>query len=245
MKCYHVALLALVAFNADNGTAFTPNSLQKRSIVGKANNIWNVKNTQSYATSLEASTAEEISFPYDESVIKFAYDEWRVVFNKGAVDPVRYENYKTNYKTLTDANLTAKQNAEKQGTPAPNWMSLNEFGDYSMAEYEAAMRGEPHPAPVAPPPAVYQPEAQLTPAPAPAAYAPPAPEPAPEPAAHAPPAPAPEPVVDGAPEPVVNGQKVSIIQPRFQVTGSSFSPSELFSAGRRNPRSRESVRLPG
>jgi hypothetical protein len=182
MKGSHVALLALIALTADNSTAFTPNSLQKSSIVGKANKIWNVKNVQLYASSLEASTTEELSFPHDESVIRFAFDEWRVVFNKGAFDPVRYENYKTNYKTLTVANLTARQNAERQGTPAPTWMSLNEFGDYSMAEYEAVMRGEPLPAPVAPTPAAHQPEAQWTPAPA-----------------------------SPAPETVVNGQKVNIL----------------------------------
>jgi hypothetical protein len=191
MKGYHGALLTLVALTADSGTAFAPNSLQKSSIVGKANTIWNVNNVRLYASSLEASTTEETSFPSDESVIKVAYDEWRVVFNKGAFDPVRYENYKTNYKTLTDANLTARQHAEGQGTPVPTWMSLNTFGDYSMAEYEAVMRGEPHPAPVDTPPAAQQPEVQSTPAPVPAAHAPP------------------------SPEPVVNGQTVSILQPRI------------------------------
>ena len=182
MKSSHVALLALAALTADHSIAFTPNSLQKSSIVGEANNIWNVNNVQLYASGLEASTTEEIPFPYDESVIKSAYDEWLVAFNKGASDPVRYENYKTNYKTLTVANLTARQDAERQGTPAPTWMSLNEYGDFSMAEYEAVMRGEQQAAPVAPPPTAHQPEAQSTPAPAPP-----------------------------APEPVVNGEKVRIL----------------------------------
>jgi hypothetical protein len=211
---YRVALLALIALTPDNATAFTPNSLQKSSIVGKSNNIWNAKNVRLYASSLDGSSTEEIAFPYDESVIQFAYDEWRVMFNKGAFDPVRYENYKANYKTLTVANLEARQQAERQGVPAPVWMSLNEYGDYSIAEYEAVMRGEPLPVPVAPPPAAHQPEAQWAPAPAPAAYTPPP-----------------------APEPAVNGQKVRILQPRCQVTGYFFSPSELFFCRTPQPKS--------
>ena len=182
MKGSHAALLALAAFNVDNSIAFTPNSLQKSSIVGKANHVWNVKNVQQlYASGLEDSTTEEISFPY-ESVIKFAYDEWLRAFNKGAADPVRYENFKTNYKTLTVVNLTARQHAARQGTPPPTWMGLNEYADFSIAEYEVVMRGEQQAASVAPPPAAHQPEAQSTPAPAPP-----------------------------APEPVVDGEKVSIL----------------------------------
>ena len=82
---------------------------------------------------------DDLSVPSD-SAARLAYDEWRKEFNKGAFDPVRFENFKANYEAITVANVKAKKQARDEGNPSPNLLSLNEFGDYSAAEYEAAQK---------------------------------------------------------------------------------------------------------
>jgi len=89
-----------------------------------------------------ASTTSSISFPFSDSQVRFAYDEWRLIYGKGDFDPDRFENFKMNHKTLTISNLKAREKSTLEGLPIPQWMSLNEYGDYSLDEYEAMMRGE-------------------------------------------------------------------------------------------------------
>jgi hypothetical protein len=81
------------------------------------------------------------SFPYDDNAIRFAYDEWRLIYGKGDFNSARFDNFKTNYKTLTMANIQAREKATQQGQPVPQWMSLNEYGDCSVEEYEAIVQG--------------------------------------------------------------------------------------------------------
>jgi hypothetical protein len=85
----------------------------------------------------------------EDNAVRFAYDEWRLTYEKGAFDPVRFEPFKDNLTTLAMANLKARNQAFAEGKPPSKWMTLNEYGDFSTAEYEAMRRGEP--IPVAPP----------------------------------------------------------------------------------------------
>ncbi|KAL3945139.1 MAG: hypothetical protein SGBAC_000807 [Bacillariaceae sp.] len=73
---------------------------------------------------------------YDDNAIRTAYDDWRGEFGKGAFDSGRFEQFKQNFKTLTVANLEAIDKAVAEGTNPTGWMYLNEFGDFSQAEYD-------------------------------------------------------------------------------------------------------------
>jgi hypothetical protein len=92
-------------------------------------------------SSAEASNSP-LTFPFSDRQVRFAYDEWRLIYNKGDYDAERFESFKTNHKTLTISNLKAREKAAGDGRPIPQWMSLNGYGDYSLDEYEAMMRGE-------------------------------------------------------------------------------------------------------
>eukprot|EP00535_Pseudo-nitzschia_heimii_P005856 CAMPEP_0197174742 /NCGR_PEP_ID=MMETSP1423-20130617/1137_1 /TAXON_ID=476441 /ORGANISM="Pseudo-nitzschia heimii, Strain UNC1101" /LENGTH=444 /DNA_ID=CAMNT_0042623711 /DNA_START=351 /DNA_END=1682 /DNA_ORIENTATION=- len=89
-----------------------------------------------------SASSSSPTFPFSDTQVRFAYDEWRLIYGKGGFDPERFENFKLNHKTLTISNLKAREKAVKEGRPIPQWMSLNEYGDYSLDEYEAMMRGE-------------------------------------------------------------------------------------------------------
>ena len=89
-----------------------------------------------------SASSSSPTFPFSDTQVRFAYDEWRLIYGKGDFDRKRFENFKLNHKTLTISNLKAREKAVKDGRPIPQWMSLNEYGDYSLDEYEAMMRGE-------------------------------------------------------------------------------------------------------
>lgn len=84
-----------------------------------------------------ATTDSDVSIPYDAAA-RLAYDEWRAQFNKGDFDPKRFESFKTNYETITVANVVAKKKAREEGTVSLSLMALNEFGDLSEEEYQKA-----------------------------------------------------------------------------------------------------------
>ena len=84
---------------------------------------------------------EEISSLYDdedESVFR-AYEEWRWIFNR-PFDAVRYKQFQQNFWTLSRANMEASIVAFAQGRPeTQQWLTLNEYGDFSQQEYKALM----------------------------------------------------------------------------------------------------------
>ena len=71
-----------------------------------------------------------------------AYDDWRVEFGKGEFDPARYENFKVNYAAIMDANAAAAAEASAKGESAPDPKKLNEYGDFSMDEYELMLSSQ-------------------------------------------------------------------------------------------------------
>jgi hypothetical protein len=124
---HRVARLVLAALAAQTATGFI---LPQRHFSGGLQ-LGAVLSSQTAARDLGVQI-----FDHD-STIRTAYDEWRGEFGKGAFDDERFEKFKQNFKTLTVANLEAINKAVAEGTNAPGWMYLNEFGDFSQAEYDA------------------------------------------------------------------------------------------------------------
>ena len=101
----------------------------------------NSRQTTIFRSAVEKDIDVSIRVPYDAAA-RLAYDEWRQEFNKGDFNPERYINFKKNYEAVTVANVTNKKRARDTGMKEPpKIMTLNEYGDYSLEEYEAAMKG--------------------------------------------------------------------------------------------------------
>jgi hypothetical protein len=151
MKISPFALAFVVALLAVGPvTAFVPTSsrIEQGFCVPTSQNLPASTTTTCFASEVDiegtATTSVEASptFPFSDRQVRFAYDEWRLIYNKGDYDAERFENFKTNHKTLTISNLKAREKAAADGRPVPQWMSLNGYGDYSLDEYESMMRGE-------------------------------------------------------------------------------------------------------
>jgi len=147
MKTFPSALdvvAALLAVGA--ATAFVPTSCRIIDHGHVLTHTLPASTTSCFASEVDiegasASTSSP-TFPFSDSQVRFAYDEWRLIYGKGDFDSDRFENFKTNHKTLTISNLKARETASNESRRIPQWMSLNEYGDYSLDEYEAMMRGE-------------------------------------------------------------------------------------------------------
>jgi Cathepsin propeptide inhibitor domain (I29) len=126
MKVTLTALLALagtemsLAFLPSHITFRQPNLVSVRSMVK------------------DAPTGTDVSVPYDAGA-RLAYDEWREQFGKGIFDEKRFKIFKTNYETITVANVSAKKKARDDGTSSLTLMSLNEYGDLTEEEYKQLM----------------------------------------------------------------------------------------------------------
>ena len=97
----------------------------------------------SMSSTEESQGTVNIEFPFDDRAVRFAYDEWRIAFNKGDFDPVRFENFSKNYKALVVENLKERQKAINEGREPPVFRSLSEFGDWSSDEMNEGVRAGP------------------------------------------------------------------------------------------------------
>eukprot|EP00536_Pseudo-nitzschia_multiseries_P001776 jgi/Psemu1/322244/estExt_fgenesh1_pg.C_230002 len=141
MKISSAAIDAIVALLvASSVTAFVPNSHGANSKLVQ-NEIIPTSRTALFSSQDSGPSSSPV-FPFTDKEVRFAYDEWRLIYAKGNFDPVRFEQFKRNHRTLILSNLNAREKAARDGRPMPQWMSLNEYGDYSMEEYEAMLRGE-------------------------------------------------------------------------------------------------------
>jgi hypothetical protein len=133
-------LLAILAVNSSS--SFVPHSLSRAPSVG----------TRSIG-SLQPlfSSSVDVNSLLNEDAIMSAYNEWRNKFGNGAFDPIRFRNFEINYKILTNANIKARGRALAEGRAPPQWLDLNEYGDFSREEYAAMKRGEPVRTPSQPP----------------------------------------------------------------------------------------------
>eukprot|EP00536_Pseudo-nitzschia_multiseries_P001778 jgi/Psemu1/317706/estExt_fgenesh1_pm.C_230003 len=103
----------------------------------------NPSSSSSFTTS-ESSPTVLLSSPYgngapNDRVVQEEYAKWRLKFNKGDFDPMRYENFKANFMAVTVRNNMERKRALQNGEPAPSPIALNEFGDCSADEYRMAM----------------------------------------------------------------------------------------------------------
>ena len=85
---------------------------------------------------------EDVSIPYDAAA-RLAYDEWRKKYNKGDFDENRFQNFKANYEAITVSNVIAKKKAREEGNTDPSLLMLNEYGDFTVEEYDAAIKKGP------------------------------------------------------------------------------------------------------
>mmetsp|Transcript_36625 Transcript_36625/g.105376 ORF Transcript_36625/g.105376 Transcript_36625/m.105376 type:complete len:631 (+) Transcript_36625:150-2042(+) len=122
MKPYPVKLL-LAALAVESATCFVPNSLNHRS-----------KMMPLFAANQDA--------PLDTKAVMSAYDEWRQKFGKGDFDINRFHNFENNFRVLTAANIKARDKALAAGRDPPQWLELNEYGDFSREEYKAMQGGK-------------------------------------------------------------------------------------------------------
>ena len=128
MRVYNSSLLALIFMQGS--LAFTPTYYR-----GQQSSFWSVR---SMVKDAPASTGSDVSVPYD-SAARLAYDEWRSIFSKGDFDPSRFTIFKSNYETITVANVSAKKKAREEGIASLTLLSLNEFGDLTEEEYKKAL----------------------------------------------------------------------------------------------------------
>jgi hypothetical protein len=79
----------------------------------------------------------------DEEAIREAYARWRLKYNKGDFNPVRYANFKSNFLAVTAKNNMERNRARQFGETVPPPIQLNEYGDCSAEEYKAMMQQNP------------------------------------------------------------------------------------------------------
>lgn len=125
MKFHSVTLLLILSSWDKHALAFVPGQLRTVPTV----------TTQRMPMKLMAAD-NDLSVPYDAAA-RLAYDGWRKEFSKGEFDPVRYQQFRSNYEALTAANMAAKKEAREKGTETVDLLTLNEYGDFSEEEYEA------------------------------------------------------------------------------------------------------------
>jgi hypothetical protein len=127
MKPYSLKVLA-AALAIHSSSAFVAHTVECREAVVKLG---------VFLPSQAFASDKGIEIFEDEDAIRSAYDEWRTKFGKGEFDSTRFENFKKNFKTLTVVNVAARDKAVAEGIQAPGWMYLNEYGDFSYADYES------------------------------------------------------------------------------------------------------------
>jgi hypothetical protein len=135
--------LLTVALAVNRATSFLTNRPTPSIVRARVDSVF----THFAASDDQIGTSADSTFPHGD----LAYDEWRMKFAKGAFDPVRFESFRINFKTLITYNLEARNKASAEGGNPPTWLSLNEYADYYLAEYEAMKRGEPIPTPAVQP----------------------------------------------------------------------------------------------
>ena len=129
MQIYYGALLALLL--AQEAVGFLPTMHRSA-----------MHHSRQPLSAIRMATDTDVSVPYDAAA-RLAYDQWRAEYNKGDFDTARYETFKTNYETITVANVSAKKKAREEGTVSLSLLTLNEFGDVSEEEFLQKQKGGP------------------------------------------------------------------------------------------------------
>ena len=91
--------------------------------------------SKSSSSPSEESSSSSASKPN----LREEYTKWRLQYNKGDFDPVRYEHFKSNFLKVTKRNAMEQARAQAKGASKPTPIKLNEYGDLSAAEYKEVM----------------------------------------------------------------------------------------------------------
>ena len=98
------------------------------------------KDNSDSSTVVMKSSAFDNATPNDQ-VLQEEYSKWRLKYNKGDFDAVRFENFKTNFMAVTVRNNMERTRARLNGEAMPSPIALNEFGDCSSDEYRTQQFG--------------------------------------------------------------------------------------------------------
>ncbi len=154
-----LVLPALVALSLQHSGAFTPVILggngrnpschrrhhHHRDASSPSSSSSRLPLSSSSLTSSETETdVVDLSIPYDAAA-RLAYAEWCAKFSK-VPDEGRYVAFKSNYETITVANVVAAKEYIDAGgivggSDRPKDLELNEYGDMTEEEYVAIMGG--------------------------------------------------------------------------------------------------------
>lgn len=140
MKSLNIILPAVtvaLTLKADTSDAFTPFHFSGRPGRNTSPPLERTEVSRPSLTILR-STPFDNATPNDQIIIE-EYGKWRMKYNKGDYDPVRYENFKANFMAVTVRNNMERARARQNGEAAPSPIALNEYGDCSADEYRAAM----------------------------------------------------------------------------------------------------------
>jgi len=128
-------LIVVLSLATDGSVAFLPNRLAalKPYSIGVSD----------VRVSVPLFSTPEGDVPLDTKAIIAAYEDWRRKFGKGDFNIRRYHNFENNYRVLTAANIKARDTAISEGKTPPQWLELNEYGDFDREEYKAMVeKGE-------------------------------------------------------------------------------------------------------
>ena len=130
--------LAIAALCADVSSAF----LASNSGITRSTGVVSYGSTEQRLPTSNAMlsspiVAEGTASSNDDNHLRQEYDQWRAKYGRGEFDSERFENFKTNFAMLNEANVAARERAIAAGQDPPSWMTLNEYGDFSMQEYQA------------------------------------------------------------------------------------------------------------
>lgn len=134
MKLNHLTIF-LVAVAFEGGHSFVPSKFSCRPFPHTG-----IIGVSEARVSGPLFSSPQGDVPLDTKAIIAAYEEWRSKFGKGDFDIKRFHNFENNYRVLTAANIKARDKALAEGKPAPQWLELNEYGDYARDEYKTMVK---------------------------------------------------------------------------------------------------------
>jgi len=134
-----LAVFLAIASQQRYASAFAPPSLpagrtSSSNVVGTSSSMVATP-TAAQATSDDT----DVSIPYDAAA-RLAYDAWCEKYNKTPNED-KFDTFKANYETITVANVVAAKEARDNGTDRAKDLELNEYGDFTEAEYMAMQSG--------------------------------------------------------------------------------------------------------
>ena len=134
-----LAVFLALASQQQYASAFTPPSLPAGRTI--SSNVVGISSSMVATPTAAQATADDtdVSIPYDAAA-RLAYDAWCEKYNKTPNED-KFDTFKANYETITVANVVAAKEAQDNGTDRSKDLELNEYGDFTEAEYMAMQSG--------------------------------------------------------------------------------------------------------